>query len=240
MPVPPTPMKDRLIVALDVPNARAAQDMVGRIGEAAVFYKVGLQLFTAEGPSIVRELIASGRRVFLDLKLHDIPNTVAHAVKSAAALGAHMLTVHAGGGSDMLRAAVEAADHRLKLLAVTVLTSMDQEDLNEIAIAGTIQTHVLHLAELARRAGCDAVVSSPLEIRALRKFLGPDFGIVIPGVRPAGAATHDQQRTATPAQTIADGASHIVVGRPITQAHDPAQAARAIIEEMSAGAMVTT
>jgi orotidine-5'-phosphate decarboxylase len=239
MPAPPTPMKDRLIVALDVPNARAAQDMVGRIGEAAVFYKVGLQLFTAEGPSIVRELIASGRRVFLDLKLHDIPNTVAHAVKSATALGVHMLTVHAGGGSDMLRAAVEAADHRLKLLAVTVLTSMDQEDLNEIAIAGTIQTHVLHLAELARRAGCDAVVSSPLEIRALRKFLGPDFGIVIPGVRPAGVATHDQQRTATPAQTIADGASHIVVGRPITQADDSAQAARAIIEEM-AGAMMTT
>src|SRR6267378_7302325 len=176
MLAPSIPVKDRLIVALDVPNARAAQEMVARIGEAAVFYKVGLQLFTAEGPSIVRELIASGRRVFLDLKLHDIPNTVAHAVKSATALGAHMLTVHAGGGFDMLRAAVEAADHRLKLLAVTVLTSMDQEDLNEIAIAGSIQTHVLHLAELARRAGCDAVVSSPLEIRALRKLLGPDFG----------------------------------------------------------------
>ena len=239
MPAPSIPVKDRLIVALDVPNARAAQEMVARIGEAAVFYKVGLQLFTAEGPSIVRELIASGRRVFLDLKLHDIPNTVAHAVKSATALGAHMLTVHAGGGFDMLRAAVEAADHRLKLLAVTVLTSMDQEDLNEIAIAGSIQAHVLHLAELARRAGCDAVVSSPLEIRALRELLGPDFGIVIPGVRPAGAAAHDQQRTATPAQTIADGASHVVVGRPITQADDPAQAARAIIDEM-AGAMVAT
>src|SRR5258708_753170 len=130
MLLPRTPMKDRLIVALDVPNARAAQEMVARIGEAAVFYKVGLQLFTAEGPAIVRELIASGRRVFLDLKLHDIPNTVAHAVKSATALGAHMLTLHAGGGSDMLRAAVEAADHRLKLLAVTVLTSMDPEDRN--------------------------------------------------------------------------------------------------------------
>lgn len=238
MPAHPTPMKDRLIVALDVPDARAAQEMVGRIGEAAVFYKVGLQLFTAEGPAIVRDLIASGRRVFLDLKLHDIPNTVAHAVKSATALGAHMLTVHAGGGSDMLRAAAEAADHRLKLLAVTVLTSMDQEDLSEIAVAGTVEAQVLRLADLARRAGCDAVVSSPLEIRALRKFLGPEFGIVIPGVRPAGAATHDQQRTATPARTISDGASHIVVGRPITQADDPAQAARAIIEEMS-GACVT-
>jgi orotidine-5'-phosphate decarboxylase len=229
----PREMKERLIVALDVPNARTAQDMVQRIGEAAVFYKVGLQLFTAEGPPVVRELIASGRKVFLDLKLHDIPNTVAHAVKSAVALGAHLLTVHGGGGSDMLRAAVEAADHRLKLLAVTVLTSMDQDDLNETGIAGPIKDHVLHLAGLAQRAGCDAVVSSPLEIVALRKMLGPEFGIVIPGVRPVGAESHDQQRVATPAQTIADGASHIVVGRPITQAKDPAQAAQAIVEEMA-------
>src|SRR5258708_21555091 len=149
MPAPPTPMKDRLIVALDVPSARADQDMVGRIGEAEVFYKVGLQLFTAEGPFIVRELIASGRRIFLDLKLHDIPNTVAHAVKSAAALGAHMLTVHAGGGSDMLRAAVEAADHRLKLLAGPVLNSMDRGDLQEITISGTVQYQLLHLAVFA-------------------------------------------------------------------------------------------
>jgi orotidine-5'-phosphate decarboxylase len=230
-------MKERLIVALDVPSARQAQEMVQRIGEAAVFYKVGLQLFTAEGPPMVRELIGSGRKVFLDLKLHDIPNTVAHAVKSAVSLGAHMLTVHATGGSDMLRAAVEAADHRLKLLAVTVLTSMDQEDLNETGIAGPVKDHVLHLAGIAQRAGCDAVVSSPLEIVALRKMLGPDFGIVIPGVRPAGAESNDQQRVATPAQTIADGASHIVVGRPITQAKDPRQAAEAILREM-AGARV--
>ena len=230
-------MKERLIVALDVPSARHAQDMVQRIGEAAVFYKVGLQLFTAEGPPVVRELIASGRKVFLDLKLHDIPNTVAHAVKSAVSLGAHMLTIHATGGSDMLRAAVEAADHRLKLLAVTVLTSMDQEDLNETGIAGPIKNHVLHLAGMAQRAGCDAVVSSPLEIVALRKMLGAEFGIVIPSVRPAGAESHDQRRVATPAQTIADGASHIVVGRPITQAKDPRQAAEAILQEM-AGAKV--
>jgi orotidine-5'-phosphate decarboxylase len=133
----------------------------------------------------------------------------------------------------MLRAAVEAADRRLKLLAVTVLTSMDQEDLNETGISGTIKDHVLELAGLARQAGCDAVVSSPLEIVALRKMLGPDFGIVIPGVRPAGSAANDQQRVATPAQTIADGASHIVVGRPITQAQDPARAAQAIVQEMA-------
>lgn len=233
--MPSTPaleMKQRLIVALDVPSAREAQALVQRIGEASVFYKVGLQLFAAEGPPVVRELIASGRRVFLDLKLHDIPNTVAHAVKSAVALGAHMLTVHGGGGSDMLRAAVEAADRRLKLLAVTVLTSMDQEDLSETGVPGTIREHVLHLASLAQRAGCDAVVSSPHEIVPLRKLLGPDFGIVIPGVRPEGSESNDQQRVATPAQTIADGASHIVVGRPITRAADPAQAARAILEEM--------
>jgi orotidine-5'-phosphate decarboxylase len=148
-------------------------------------------------------------------------------------LGAHLLTVHAGGGSDMLRAAVEAADRRLKLLAVTVLTSMDQEDLNETGIPGTVKDHVLELAGLARQAGCDAVVSSPLEIVALRKMLGPDFGIVVPGVRPAGSAANDQQRVATPAQTIADGASHIVVGRPITQAQDPARAAEAIVQEMA-------
>jgi orotidine-5'-phosphate decarboxylase len=227
-------MKERLIVALDVPNARTAQDLVQQIGDAAAFYKVGLQLFAAEGPPVVRELIASGRKVFLDLKLHDIPNTVSHAVKSAVEIGAHMLTVHAGGGSDMLRAAVEAAGGRLKVLAVTVLTSMNQEDLSQTGIPATIKDHVLHLAEMAQRAGCDAVVSSPLEIVALRKMLGPDFGIVIPGVRPAGSGFHDQQRVATPSQAIADGASHIVVGRPITQAQDPARAVEAIVKEMAA------
>jgi len=230
-------MKERLIVALDVPNARAAQELVQRIGESAVLYKVGLQLFTAEGPPVVRELIASGRKVFLDLKLHDIPNTVSHAVKSAVEIGAHMLTVHAGGGSDVLRAAVEAASGRLKLLAVTVLTSMDQEDLDETGIPATIKDHVLHLARLAQRTGCDAVVSSPLEIVALRRMLGPEFGIVIPGVRPAGSGSHDQQRIATPAQAIADGASHIVVGRPITQAQDPAHAVEAIVKEMASAKM---
>ena len=233
MPHTGNPMRDRLIVALDVPTARAAQEIVRRIGESTAFYKVGLQLFTAEGPPVVRDLIASGRKVFLDLKLHDIPNTVSHAVKSAVELGAGMLTVHAGAGSNVLRAAVEAANHRLKLLAVTVLTSMDDDDLNEVGIPRPVTDHVLHLARLAQRVGCDAVVSSPLEIIPLRKLLGPDFGIVIPGVRPAGTETHDQRRVATPAQTIADGASHIVVGRPITQAADPARAVQAILEEMA-------
>src|SRR5216684_7131606 len=236
MPVPPTPMKDRLIVALDVPNARAAQDMVGRIGEAAVFYKVGLQLFTAEGPAIVREMVASGRRVFLDLKLHDIPNTVAHAVKSAAELGPSMITVHASGGAAMLRAAVEAAGSRMSVLAVTVLTSFRDADLRHTGVPHSMEEQVVQLAALARAAGCAGVVSSPRETAQLRCFFGDNFAIVNPGVRPAGTDKDDQERTATPAEAIAAGASHIVVGRPITKASNPAEAAEAVIGEM-AGAL---
>ena len=226
-------LRERLIVALDVSSAQAAQRLVQQIGDTAGYYKVGLQLFASEGPPFVRQLVASGRKVFLDLKLHDIPNTVAHATHSAAEMGASMLTVHASGGSVMLRAAVEAADHRLSLLAVTVLTSLDDEDLQEIGYSGTTLDQALRAASLARSAGCDAVVTSAREVSALRKMLGEGFGIVVPGVRPEGAEHHDQQRTATPAQTIQAGASHIVVGRPITRATDPAKAAEAVLEEMA-------
>jgi orotidine-5'-phosphate decarboxylase len=225
-------MRERLIVALDVSSAGEAQRLVQRIGEAAGIYKVGLQLFTAEGPALVRELVASGRRVFLDLKLHDIPNTVSHAVKAAGELGVHMLTVHSSGGSAMLRAAVEASAGRLNLLAVTVLTSLSDDDLPEIGIPDRVVDQALRMAELARSAGCQGIVTSPREILPLRKLLGENFMIVTPGIRPAGSATHDQQRTATPAQAIGNGASHIVVGRPITHAADPVQAAGAIIAEM--------
>lgn len=227
-------LRERLIVALDVPNAREAVGLVRSIGDAAGFYKVGLQLFVAEGPEIVRELVGSGRRVFLDLKLHDIPNTVSHAVKSAVDLGASMLTVHASGGSAMLAAAVEAAAGRLTLLAVTVLTSMDEDGLHEVGIpsAVTVQEQALKMAALARSAGCGGVVTSPREAAALRKFLGEGPAIVTPGIRPAGAEIHDQKRIATPAAAIAAGASHIVVGRPITAAADPTQAALGIIKEM--------
>jgi len=225
-------MRERLIVALDVSTAGEAQSLVQRIGDAAGIYKVGLQLFTAEGPGIVRDLVGSGRRVFLDLKLHDIPNTVSHAVKAAVELGAHMLTVHASGGTAMLRAATEAAGGRLKILAVTVLTSLNDEDMLETGVSGRVADQVLRMAALAQNTGCQGVVTSPREALLLRKALGEGFAIVTPGVRPAGSESHDQQRIATPAQAIANGASHIVVGRPITHASDPAAAAQAIISEM--------
>lgn len=225
-------LRERLIVALDVPNAREAVGLVRSIGDAAGIYKIGLQLFVAEGPAIVRELVASGRRVFLDLKLHDIPNTVSHAVKSAVDLGASMLTVHASGGSAMLKAAVEAAAGRLNILAVTVLTSMDQDGLHQIGVPATVLDQALKMAALAQSAGCGGVVTSPREASALRKLLGENMAIVTPGIRPAGGETHDQKRVATPAEAIAAGASHIVVGRPITHAPDPTQAALAIIREM--------
>jgi orotidine-5'-phosphate decarboxylase len=225
-------MRERLIVALDVSTAAQAQALVQRIGETAGIYKVGLQLFTAEGPGLVRDLVASGRRVFLDLKLHDIPNTVSNAVKAAVQLGAYMLTVHASGGAAMLHAASEAAGDRLNILAVTVLTSLNDEDLRETGISGRVTDQALRMAALARNAGCHGIVSSPRESLAIRKSLGEGFTIVTPGIRPAGAESNDQQRTATPAIAIANGASHIVVGRPIAHAADPAQAAAAIIAEM--------
>jgi orotidine-5'-phosphate decarboxylase len=225
-------MRERLIVALDVSSASEAQKLVARVGDAAGIYKVGLQLFTAEGPSIVRDLVSSGRRVFLDLKLHDIPTTVALAVKSAAELCVDMLTIHASGGSAMLRAATEAAAGRLKLLAVTVLTSLNDEDMQEIGVSGRVSDQVLRMAALAQSAGCQGIVTSPRESLMVRRALGEGFAIVTPGIRPAGAEMNDQQRIATPAQAISNGASHIVVGRPITHAADPAQAAEAIISEM--------
>jgi orotidine-5'-phosphate decarboxylase len=225
-------MRERLIVALDVSSAAEGQKLVARIGDAAGIYKVGLQLFTAEGPDIVRDLVSSGRRVFLDLKLHDIPTTVALAVKSAAELRVDMLTIHASGGSAMLRAATEAAAGRLNLLAVTVLTSLNDEDMEEIGVAGRLSDQVLRMANLARSAGCQGIVTSPREALMVRKAMGEGFAIVTPGIRPAGAETNDQQRTATPAQAITNGVSHIVVGRPITHASDPAKAAAAIISEM--------
>lgn len=239
--MPPTALQEfrqRLIVALDVPNAGAAQNLVQQLGDSVSFYKVGLQLFTAEGPGIVRDLVASGRKVFLDLKFHDIPNTVANAVKSAIGLGVNMLTVHGSGGVDMLRAAVEASDHRSWVLAVTVLTSLNDEDLQETGFSGGTLDQALRIASLARSCGCDGVVSSAREVAPLRKMLGEGFGIVVPGVRPTGSDRNDQERTATPGQAISAGASHLVVGRPVTQAGNPNQAVDAILEDI-AGAVVS-
>lgn len=228
--------RQKLIIALDVSTAVAAQKIVTAVGDWAFMYKVGMQLYTAEGPALVRDLVGCGRRVFLDLKYHDIPNTVAAAVHQAAQLGVSMLTVHTSGSAKMLRAAVEAArtvDPALTILGVTVLTSMDENDLGKIGIQGTVPDEVLRLAKLALGNGCRGIVASAREATMLRVELGHDFSIVTPGVRPAGAGHADQVRVVTPAQAIAAGATHIVVGRPITEAADPAAEARAILEQMS-------
>ncbi|HYM77873.1 MAG TPA: orotidine-5'-phosphate decarboxylase [Candidatus Dormibacteraeota bacterium] len=227
--------RQRLIVALDVSSAAAAQKIVAAVGDSALTYKVGMQLYTAEGPQLVRDLVASGRRVFLDLKYHDIPNTVGSAVAEAEKLGVSMLTVHAAGSSKMLQAAVAAARVRpeLMVLAVTVLTSMDGHDLETIGIRGSVEDSVLRLATIALANGCQGVVTSAREASTLRAKLGDAFAIVTPGVRPAGSSARDQVRVVTPAEAIASGASHIVVGRPITEAADPAAEARAILGQIS-------
>jgi orotidine-5'-phosphate decarboxylase len=238
--------RQRLIVALDVSTAAAAQKIVAAVGDSALTYKVGMQLYTAEGPQVVRDLVASGRRVFLDLKYHDIPNTVGAAVRESARLGASMLTVHASGGSKMLQAAVEAsrsvldleAKHvnggsNLKVLAVTVLTSMNEHDLESLGVRGSVVDSVIRLATIALSSGCHGIVASAHEASSLRRQFGDNFPIVTPGVRPAGTGHGDQARVVTPAEAIAAGASHIVVGRPITEAADPAAEARAILSQIA-------
>jgi orotidine-5'-phosphate decarboxylase len=193
-----------------------------------------MQLYTAEGPSIVRDLVSSGHRVFLDLKYHDIPNTTGAAVREAAQLGASMLTVHASGGGKMLRAAVEAAAAKpdLMVLAVTVLTSLDDVELGKIGMRGGVLEQVLRMAALGLSNGCQGIVASAQEAGALREEFGQDFLIVTPGVRLAGTGPNDQVRIVTPGEAIAAGASHIVVGRPITEAADPSTEARAILGQI--------
>jgi len=227
--------RERLIVALDVSTAAAAQKIVAAVGESALTYKVGMQLYTAVGPQIVRELVGSGRRVFLDLKYHDIPNTVGAAVAEAEKLGVSMLTIHAAGSTKMIRAAVDAAKARpdLMVLAITVLTSMDGHDMETIGTSGSVEDSVIRLATLALSNGCQGIVTSAREASSVRVRLGDKFAIVTPGVRPAGSSIGDQVRVVTPAEAIAAGASHIVVGRPITEAADPSAEARAILSQVS-------
>lgn len=228
--------QDRLIVALDVPTATEAQEIVYELGDSISIYKVGLQLFTAEGPKIVSELVNSGRRVFLDLKLHDIPNTVAGAVKAATELGVYMFTVHAAGGSKMLREAVSAAKGSAGLppiiLGVTVLTSFSPSDLEESGVTSGLSDQVRHLAGLSEAAGCGGVVTSPHEAASLRSILNPEMAIVTPGIRPQGSDSQDQIRLATPATAIRAGASHLVVGRPITGADNRNRAAVEVLGEI--------
>lgn len=226
----------KLIVALDVDSPDRALEMAVTLRGVADFFKVGSELFTTAGPDVVTALKQKGCSVFLDLKFHDIPNTVAGAVKAACGLRVDMLNVHAAGGVAMMEAAADAAhgfEPRPILLAVTVLTSISEEVLNdEIGIERDVDTAVTHFAGLAKQSGLDGVVASPRECSLIRAELGKDFVIVAPGVRPAWASKNDQSRVATPAQAIADGADYVVVGRPITRAADPAGAARRIVDEL--------
>lgn len=235
------PAWEKIIVALDVPSAeaglRVAQKLHGHVG----MFKVGSEVFTAEGPVLARYLVATGERVFLDLKFHDIPNTVHAAARQAAMLGVSLLNVHASGGRKMMEAALEgvrsaegarAVAATTRVLAVTVLTSLGPEDLAEVGFQGSPEEVVVRLARLAQKAGLDGVVASPREITAIRKACGPNFLIVTPGVRPVTAANDDQTRIATPESAIRAGADYLVIGRPIIGALDPAAAADAIAAEM--------
>ena len=230
-----------ILVALDVESAAKAMALADQLRGAVGGYKIGKQVFTAEGPAMVRELTSRGDRVFLDLKFHDIPNTVAGAVQSAVATGAWMVNVHASGGTAMMQAAAAAASTaaaaagrpRPLVIAVTVLTSMTDAALAEVGVARPLLSHVVHLALLAKAAGLDGVVASPQETRAIREACGPDFQIVTPGIRPPHEGTRqqgkdDQARTLTPAEAISAGATYLVIGRPITAAPNPRQAAERI------------
>lgn len=223
--------RERLIVGLDVPTVKDAETIVTQIGDDVLFYKIGYQLVFAGGLEFAKELAESGKKIFLDMKLLDIDNTVAHGVENIARMGMSMLTLHAY--PKAMRAAVKAAEGSgLCLLGVTVLTSMDDADLTEAGYQGDARSLVLRRAEQARDAGMGGIVCSAEESRAVRDILGPDMAVVTPGIRPAGAEKGDQKRVMTPYDAIQAGSSHLVVGRPIIKAEDPKAAARAILDEM--------
>lgn len=229
--------KDKIIVPLDVPTANAARELIKAIGGTVGFFKIGSQLFTAEGPVIVREVLDSGSKVFLDLKYHDIPNTVRHSVESACALGVEMLTIHLSGGRAMCEAAVAGSGASETLvLGVTVLTSLTDDALSDIGFRGTVQEEVLLLAELAKNTGVTGLVASPHELAPLRNLYGSLFTTVIPGIRPKWSEPGDQKRVLTPRQAVDAGADYLVIGRPITASSDPKDAVRRIIHELESPA----
>jgi orotidine-5'-phosphate decarboxylase len=235
---PPIPAAERVIVALDVPDLAGLDAFLDRLEGQPRFCKVGLELFVAAGAAAVKAVQKRGAQVFLDLKLHDIPETVARAVASATSLGAELLTVHTAGGFEMMRRAVEVARGRPGILGVTVLTSLSEEDLRADGIGGTMREAVVRRARLAERAGATGIVCSPQEVADVRSA-SATLALVVPGVRPAGAALGDQKRVATPASAIAAGADYLVVGRPIRDASSPAAAFAAIVGEVEAALAAT-
>jgi orotidine-5'-phosphate decarboxylase len=224
---------EKIIVALDVPTARGALDLVEQLRHDISFFKIGLQLYTAAGPDIVRQVLATGSRVFLDLKLHDIPNTVAGAVESADELGVQMLTIHLSGGQAMVRAAVSARKKDLSLLGVTVLTSIDEPALQEVGVSDNIQHHVARLATIGAAAGIDGLVASPKEVKFLREKFGPQMKLVVPGIRPAGTEAADQKRVMSPREALEAGANYLVIGRPIIAHSNPRTAVAQICDEIA-------
>ena len=230
----PSRPQDKIIIALDVPDTDGALRLLDSLGDPPALCKIGLELFTAEGPSVIKAVQDRGSRVFLDLKFHDIPNTVAHAVKSASGLGVAMTTLHASGGPVMLEAAAKAAEgSELLLLAVTVLTSMDAAQLSSTGISVEPKEQVLRLAGLASNAGIGGVVCSPLEVNTIRTSLGNNLRIVTPGVRPSWAVTGDQKRVMTPSEAMKAGSDWLVIGRPITAAENPNEYYAKVVEELS-------
>jgi orotidine-5'-phosphate decarboxylase len=227
-----TKKADKIIVALDVPSKKEAFGLVEQLREQISFFKIGLQLYTAEGPEIVRAVLGTGAKVWLDLKLHDIPNTVGRAVESAASLGVQLLTIHLSGGGEMIRAAAAAKKGKISILGVTVLTSSTEETLREIGISDKVDSQVLRLAKLGIENGIDGVVASPHEIRILREEFGDRIIIAVQGIRPSWAAADDQKRFMMPREALEAGATYIGIGRPITKHSNPRDAVSKILDEL--------
>jgi orotidine-5'-phosphate decarboxylase len=229
-----TKLADKIIVALDVATKPQALELVEQLRDKISFFKIGLQLYTAEGPEIVRAVLSTGAKVWLDLKLHDIPNTVARAVESASNLGVQMLTIHLSGGSEMIRAATAARTNNITILGVTVLTSATEQTLREIGITDKVEDQVLRLAKLGVEAEIDGVVASPHEIKTLRREFGDKIKIAVQGIRPTWAEPGDQKRFMTPRQALETGADYIGIGRPITAHLRPSEAVAKILAELTA------
>jgi len=223
---------DKIIVALDVPTKEKALELVQELRDQISFFKIGLQLYTAEGPQIVQAVLAAGVKVWLDLKLYDIPNTVARAVESASHLGVHMLTIHLSGGSEMIHAAAQARSNNIWLLGVTVLTSATEKTLREVGIGDSVNDQVLRLAKLGVEANIDGMVASPHEIKMLRTEFGDKIKIAVQGIRPAWAEPGDQKRFMTPREAIEAGADYIGIGRPITGHRNPREAVAKVLDEL--------